>query len=166
MHNKYFLAALLALPAIFWTQSSTGSGGGTLSPRTHYAAFYQGQPPDASIRLLLVLRGQPGWESAPSSSSGIASASASTGPGVVRYSLSVGIVQFECVYDPERHSLTYRGQTYQLADTNAVVIDRIDGVGGSPEIIRRLKLPLPAFNGGRNMAARIRDIPELQDLLR
>jgi hypothetical protein len=165
MRDRYLLNALLTLPLLLWPQSSTGSGGGTLSPRTQYVAFYQGHGPDASIRLLLVLRGQPGWESASSSSSGVASASASTGPGVVRYSLSIGAVQFDCTYDPAGHALTYRGRTYQLADTNVMVIDRIDGVGGLPEIIRRLKVKLPGYDRGRNMAALIREIPELQELL-
>ena len=75
MRNRYFLNAFLPLPLLLWPQSSTGSGGGTLSPRTQYVAFYQGHGPDASIRLLLVLRGQPGWESASSNSFRCASAS-------------------------------------------------------------------------------------------
>ena len=163
MRNKLLLAAFLATPAFAWAQ--TGSGGGTLTARAHYAAFYQGRPPGATIRLLLVLRGQPGWDSAPSSSSGMASASASAGPGVVRYSFSIGSVEFECVYDPERHSLRYRGRDYQLADTNVVFIDRIDGVGGPPEIAQQWKLQLPAYDG-RNMPALVRAIPELQGFLR
>ena len=163
MRNRFLVAALLATPAFAWAQA--GSGGGTLTARAHYVAFYQGQPPGATIRLLLVLRGQPGWDSAPSSSSGVASASASAGPGLIRYSFSIGSVQFECVYDPERHSLRYGGRDYQLADTNVVLIDRIDGVGGPPEIAQRWKLQLPAHDGPR-MAELIRGIPELQSVLR
>ena len=168
LRTSGILAALLGLSALGSAHAQTGSGGGTLSHRTHYVAFYRGQPPDASIRLLLVLRGQPGWESRPSGASGVASASASAsaGSGPVRYSIAIGTAQFECRYDPERHILTYNGRSYQLDDTNVVVIDRIDGVDGSPEIVRRLKLQLPAYNGGPDMAALFREIAELQEFLR
>jgi hypothetical protein len=82
------------------------------------------------------------------------------------YSIAIGDVRFECRYDLERHILTWNGRDYQLDDNNVVLIDRIDGVGGSPEIVRQLKLQLPAHTGRPDMAALIREIPELQEFLR
>ena len=168
MRTRFILVPFLGLFAGGSTLAQTGSGGGTLSERTHYVAFYHGRPPNAPISLLLVLRGQPGWESRPSGASGVASASASSSasPGPVRYGIAIGDAQFECRYDAERHMLTYNGRDYQLGDTNVVIIDRIDRVGGPPEIIRRLKLQLPTYSGGRGMAAPLRELFELQEYLR
>jgi hypothetical protein len=170
--SRLVIFPLLALSMVGSARAQGGSSGGTLSPRTHYVAFHRGQPP-AAITLLLVLRAQPGWESRSSSSSGMAIASAtagssaSGGPGrPMRYSISIGDVQFECRYDPDRHVLTWNGRDYQLDDDNVVLIDRIDGVGGSPEIARRLKLQLPGYTGTTDMIGRIRGIPELQEFLR
>ena len=167
MRSSVIFVSLVGLLAVGSAHAQTGSGGGTLSQRTHYAAFYRSRPPGSPISLLLVLRGQPGWASRPSGTSGTASASASSSasPGPVRYSFAIGDAQFECSYDPERHVLNYGGREYQLGDNNVVIIDRIDRVGGPPEIVRQLRLQLPAYSGRGDMAALIREVSGLQEFL-
>src|SRR5688500_18537442 len=167
MRSSVILVPLVGLLAAGSAHAQTGSGGGTLSERTHYAAFYRSRPPGSPISLL-VLRGQPGWQSRTSGTSGTASASASSSasPGPVRYRFAIGLARFDCTYDPERHVLTYDGREYQLGDNNVVLIDRIDRVGGPPEIVRQLRIQLPAYSGRGDMAALIREVPGLLEFLR
>ena len=167
MRSHILLASTLALPALVSAQPLTGSAGGTLSPRTHFLAFYQGSPPDATIKLLLVLRGQPGWQTGgPSGQAGSGRSSATAGRGPLRYTLAVGAVHFECVYDAARQILTYNGSVQQIDSSNVVVIDRIDGVGGPPQTLRLFTLTLPAYRGGPEGVVMVREIREVQEYLR
>jgi hypothetical protein len=84
----------------------------------------------------------------------------------MRYTLALGAVQFACVYDAARGILTFNGTDHHLDSNNVVVIDRIDGAGGPPQIRQRFALTLPVYPGGPEGVAVVKAIRELQEYLR
>lgn len=168
MFRRLLLVSVaFVLPLVATAQPIKGGSGANLSDRAQFYAYYRGQPDHATIELIVVLRGQPRW-----ARPGSGTVRESAGPIFidervpVQHSLTIGSRHFEYIYQPSDRTLSIGDTRYALEGANVVVVDRIDGVGGPPTVVRRLKLEMTGKPDAVALWNSLRRMPQLQEYLR
>ena len=169
MRSLVSLTTIAAFVVPMVATAQTGSASGTLSERAYYIAQFRGSGDSATIELLLILRGEPGWSTRSVAGTGRSIATASAAVGRAQptyYSLTIGTTTFEYSYLDEGRVLRLYGARYPLDGANVVVIDNVDGAGGPPTVVQRLTLPLPVRVRTFQLPDSLRQIPGLQEFIR
>ncbi len=168
MFDRILLVSVAAvMPLVASAQPIKGGSGANLSERAQFYAYFSGQPDNAAIELIVILRGQPGW-----ARPGSGTVRESAGPIFidervpVQHSLTIGSKHFAYTYQPSDRALQVGETRYPLEGANVVVIDRVDGVGGPPTVVRRLKFEMTGKPNAMALADSLRRMPELQEFLR
>ncbi|HEY7567342.1 MAG TPA: hypothetical protein VH762_07205 [Gemmatimonadaceae bacterium] len=168
MTTSRWLATLaVVMPIVAYGQPVKGGSAANLSDRAQFYAYYSGTPDNASIELLVILRGQPRWMRP-----GSGTVRESVGPVFIdervplQHSLTIGSKEFEYTYHPGNRTLAIGESRYPLDSANVVVIDRVDGVGGPPTVVRQLHLDVTGKASSHALHEWVMNVPELQDYIR
>jgi len=165
--SRWLATLAVVMPVVAYGQPVKGGSAANLSDRAQFYAYYRGTPDNASIELLVILRGQPRWMRP-----GSGSVRESVGPVFVdervplRHTLTIGSKEFEYTYHPGDRTLVIGEARYPLEGANVVVIDRVDGVGGSPTVVRRLQLDMAGKADAHALHDWVMSVPELQEYIR
>jgi hypothetical protein len=156
----------------------SGSGAPPVSARAVASWYYEHVTSEAPRLLFLVLyRGQPDWHrrDAAANRHGARAGSRTSpggridlGPLEVRH--IVGGIDLGITVDAAREVLRVLGQELSLTEHNVFLIDCVDGLGGVPVVVNRLKVDLdPALDFSRpdrpDVAGLINRVPALQDFV-
>lgn len=157
----------LVMPIVAYSQPVKGGSAANLSDRAQFYAYYRGTPDNAAIELLVILRGQPRWMRP-----GSGTVRESVGPVFVdervplSHTLTIGSKEFEYTYHPGDRTLVTGGTRYPLESANVVVIDRVDGVGGRPTVVRKLQLDMSGKANAKALHDWVMSVPELQEFIK
>ncbi len=170
-HATLTCVALVA-PVFLSAQSVSGSASGMLSERTSYVAFFVRRQAEVVADVVVLMRGQPHWQSSPAERPGYMMSRNSVGflssePATpVTYRTTIGSREFELSYYANRRILRVDNTDYPLDASNVLVIDRVDGIGGPPIMIRQLRLILPAVEPRSEFPMALSKLRALQEFLR
>ncbi len=165
--SRWLATLAVVMPIVAYGQPVKGGSAANLSDRAQFYAYYSGQADNATIELVVVLRGQPGW-----ARPGSGTVRESAGPIFidervpVQHSLTIGSKHFEYTYQPSDRTLQIGETRYPLDGANVVVIDRVDGVGGPPTVVCRLKFEMTGKPNAMALSDSLRRMPELQEFIR
>jgi hypothetical protein len=165
--SRWLAALAVVMPIVAHGQPVKGGSAANLSDRAQFYAYYRGTPDNASIELLVILRGQPRWMRP-----GSGTVRESVGPVFIdeqvplRHTLTIGSKEFEYTYHPDNRTLVIGESRYPLESANVVVIDRVDGVGGPPTVVRSLRLDMTGKASSHALHEWVMSMPELQEFIR
>jgi hypothetical protein len=102
------------------------------------------------LDLMVLWRGQAKWHDSAvgvSGSDGMCPGTRDRCLGLLHEQYRVGQVEFEVILDRVRDVAHIVGEVVALDGTNVVLVDRVDGVGGAPLIVAKLRVAadLPAL---------------------
>jgi len=101
------------------------------------------------LDLIVLWRGQAEWHRVGihvSGTDGVCPGTEDRCRGLVHDRFRIGELEIEVIFDRLTRRARILGEEIALEDTNVVLVDRIDGVGGPPTVVGRLSIPvdLPA----------------------
>jgi len=121
------------------------SGAPRVSPSVLATWYTSRDAADARLDLMVLWRGEAEWRRvgiAAGGSDGMCPGTEDRCPGLVHGQFRIGQVEFDVILDRLTRSARILGEEISLEDTNVVLVDRIDGVGGPPTIVGRLWIPV------------------------
>jgi len=121
-----------------------GSSGGafSLSARVEGAFALSFDPAGIRLEAAMLLRGQRDWARDAAARAGAWPPDVPRRPGDLAPSLNGATVDtFAVVYDRANDIAWIGGRRVAMEGANVVLLDRADGVGGSPVVVARLRVP-------------------------
>lgn len=148
------LTAAVAVVTLFLTVDSVGAQGRaghavmSAAPRVSpsvLATWYTSRDArNTRLDLMVLWRGQVEWHRVGVRTDGTEGTCPGTEdrcPGLVHDRFRIGELELEVILDRLTRTARILGEEIALEDTNVVLVDRIDGVGGPPTVVGRLSIP-------------------------